>query len=367
MTDTLAPGEPEPGQAVISRRSVIGATFAGIGAATAVGVTAAAAWPDATTNSASAGAGGEAAPTISGAGIDFSAEPEDSWKPRDPALAPAAAEREHSITVVAREEVGEVAPGTRQELWAFDGLVPGPVYRGRIGDQFRFTLRNEGKIGHSIDFHASKVAWNDKMRTIEPGKSLEYPFKAKHAGIFMYHCGTPPVLHHIGSGMYGAIVIDPPDLGPVDHEFLFVQSEFYLGDEGKPGDFTKMQREAWDAVVFNGFVNQYQYRPIRVEPGQRVRAWVLDAGPSENCSFHVIGTVFDTVYKEGSYLLRPEDSRGGSQALDLQPAQGGFVEFTFDEPGLYPFVAHKFANPGKGALGLFQAGDVDATAAGGGH
>lgn len=128
----------------------------------------------------------------------------------------------------------------------------------------------------------------------------------------------------------------------------------------------KMQSEASDAVVFNGFVNQYLFRPIRVEPGQRIRAWVLDAGPSENCSFHVIGTIFDTVFKEGAYLLRPDDTRGGSQALDLQPAQGGFVEFSFDDAGLYPFVTHKFANPGKGALGMFQAGDVEAPADSGG-
>ena len=108
-----------------------------------------------------------------------------------------------------------------------------------------------------------------------------------------------------------------------------------------------------------------QHRPIRVEPGERVRVWVLDAGPSENSAFHIVGTIFDTVFKEGTFLLRPDGRRGGAQALDLQPSQGGFVEFTFDEAGLYPIVTHKFANVGKGALGIFQAGDVAAT--GGGH
>jgi nitrite reductase (NO-forming) len=203
------------------------------------------------------------------------------------------------------------------------------------------------------------------MRTIQPGESLVYQFEAKHAGLFMYHCGTAPTLHHIGNGMYGAIIIDPPDLVPVDHEFLLVQSELYTGPEGATGDLTKMQNDNWDAVVFNGYVNQYQHRPIRVEPGQRVRAWVLDVGPSENSSFHIVGTVFDTVFKEGDYRLRPGPARGGAQALDLQPAQGGFVEFTFDEAGLYPFVTHKFSNAAHGALGLFQAGEV--AAEGGSH
>ena len=194
-----------------------------------------------------------------------------------------------------------MAPGVKQQAWSFDGKVPGTALRGKVGDLFTITLVNEprNKLGHSIDFHASKVAWNDEMRTINPGERLVYQFKAKHAGIYLYHA------------------------------------------------------------------TQYKFRPIRVAPRQRVRVWVLDAGPSENSAFHIVGTIFDTTYKEGEYLLQPGFGRGGSQVLDLQPAQGGFVEFSFDEPGLYPIVTHKFANVAKGALGLFQAGDVKAT--GGGH
>jgi nitrite reductase (NO-forming) len=316
---------------------------------------------------------GTAAPVASGddegagggAEIDFAAEPAASFTPYDPALQPAPGGREHTLTMHATEKVIEVAPGVTQELWTFNDQFPGPTLRGRVGDIFTITLVNDGKLGHSIDFHASKVAWNDEMRTLAPGESLVYQFEAKHAGLFMYHCGTAPALHHIGNGMHGAIVIDPPNLAPVSHEYLLVQSELYLGDEGAPGDLAKMQGEAHDAVVFNGFVNQYQHRPIRVEPGERVRVWVLDAGPSENSAFHIVGTVFDTVFKEGTYVLQPDGRRGGAQALDLQPSQGGFVEFTFDEAGLYPIVTHKFANVGKGALGLFQAGEVEAT--GGGH
>ncbi len=299
-----------------------------------------------------------------GAAIDFNADPGAGWRPFDPRLQPAPGGTEHQIALSASETVIEVAPGVTQELWTFNGQYPGPILRGKVGDIFTVTLTNDGKIGHSIDFHASKVAWNDEMRTIQPGESLVYQFEAKHAGIFMYHCGTAPALHHIGNGMFGALIIDPPDLPPVDHEFVFVQSELYTGPEGGPGDLTKMQNDNWDAVVWNGYVNQYQHAPIRVEPGERVRAWVLDAGPSENSSFHIVGTVFDTVYREGTYVLRPDAQRGGAQALDLQPAQGGFVEFSFDEPGLYLIVTHKFSNVGKGALGVFEAGEVEAGAAG---
>lgn len=296
--------------------------------------------------------------------IDPNAKPGVDWKPFDPTLAPAPGGTEHKLTIEAGETQIEVAPGVMQEMWTFNGQVPGPVLRGKVGDLFTVTLVNKGKVAHSIDLHASKVAWNDEMRSINPGESLVYQFVAKYSGIFMYHCGTAPALHHIGNGMFGTIVIDPPNLPAVDHEYIIVQSELYLGPQGQPGDLTKMTNEDWDAVVFNGYFNQYVHKPIRVEPNQRVRVWVIDEGPSENSSFHIVGTVFDTVYKEGTYLLRPNDTHGGAQALDLQPAQGGFVEFTFDEAGLYPIVTHKFANVGKGALGLFQAGET-ATAAGG--
>ncbi len=314
------------------------------------------------TGAAPAGTGAVAAPVQqvgAGAEIDFNATPETDWQPFDPVLQPAPGGTNHEITLSMEETVLEIAPGVTQEMWTFGQQYPGPVLRGKVGDLFTVTLVNEGEIGHSMDFHASKVAWNDEMRTIQPGESLVYQFEAKHAGIWMYHCGTAPALHHIGNGMFGAIIIDPPDLAPVDHEYVFVQSEIYTGPEGQPGDLTKMQDFDFDAVVFNGYVNQYQHAPIRVEPDERIRVWVLDAGPSENSAFHIVGTIFDTVFKEGTLLLRPDERRGGSQALDLQPSQGGYVEFSFDEPGLYVAVTHKFSNVGKGALGIFQAGPVD--------
>lgn len=316
-----------------------------------------------TAPSASATSPAPAAPAAQAATIDPNAVPGPAWHAFDPTLRPAEGATVHDVTIHATEQVMEVAPGVRQQMWTFNGQVPGPTLRGHVGDVFNVTLGNDGKMGHSIDFHASKVDPGTAMRTIQPGESLVYQFKADYAGIWMYHCGTPPALHHIGNGMYGAVVIDPPGLPAVDHEFVMVQSELYLGAQDGPGDLSKMQDVRPDAVVFNGYANQYKFSPIQVEPGQRVRIWVLDAGPSENSSFHIVGTIFDTVFKEGAYELRPDATRGGAQTLDLQPAQGGFVEFTLDQPGQYPIVTHKFANVGKGALGLLQAG----AAKGGSH
>lgn len=290
--------------------------------------------------------------------IDPSAEPSSDWKPFDPALTPASGGTTHNVTFHIQEKKMEVAPGVSQVRWTYNGTAPGPILRGHVGDVFNVRLVNDGTMSHSIDFHASKVSPSVQMRQIKPHESLTYQFTAKYSGIFTYHCGADPMIYHIGNGMFGAVVIDPPHLDKVDKEFVFVQSELYLGPKDKPGDLKHMLSGTDDAVVFNGYYNQYVYSPIRIRPGDRIRVWVDDAGPNENCAFHVVGTIFDTVWKEGHYLLRPDNpEHGGSQTLDLQPTQGGFVEFTLDDPGTYPFITHKMTNMSRGATGLFQVGD----------
>ena len=111
--------------------------------------------------------------------------------------------------------------------------------------------------------------------------------------------------------------------------------------------------------MFNGVANQYLDNPIQIGTGERVRIFLLDAGPNIDSSFHIVGTIFDTVIKEGIHLLRGNDGSWGSQAVDLSPAQGAIVEFQTAEDGKYPMVTHAFNFVGRGALGLFQSGDGD--------
>lgn len=297
------------------------------------------------------------APAAADAKIDFSAKPGPSWHAFDPTLAPSPGGTVHNVTFHVREVTREVSPGVTQQAWTFNGQVPGPILRGHVGDLFNLTLVNDGSMGHSIDFHASQVAPNVSMRTINPGQSLVYQFKAQYAGIWMYHCGTAPAIEHIANGMFGAVVIDPPNLAPVAHEYVMIQSELYLGPEGQSGDLSKMLKDAPDAVVFNGYANQYKFSPIMVNPGERIRIWVLDAGPNDISSFHIVGAIFDTIFKEGHYELQPGNpTQGGSQALGLEPAQGGFVETTFAEKGVYTMVSHRFADASQGDLGTFDVG-----------
>ncbi|MCL3862783.1 multicopper oxidase domain-containing protein [Actinotalea sp. K2] len=293
--------------------------------------------------------------------MDLREAPGPTFVTRDAVLPPAPATTVHQVTLEVVEVEREVAPGVTQTLWTFGGTAPGPALRGRVGDTFEITLVNDGSLGHSIDFHAGALAPQEPMRTIEPGQTLTYVFTATRSGIWMYHCSTMPMSLHIANGMAGAVVIDPPDLPPVDREYLVVQSELYLGEQGGIADAAKVGAERPDAVVFNGHAVQYRHDPLPARVGERIRLWVLDVGPNRPSAFHVVGGQFDTVYLEGAWTLGGPGSdpggTGGAQVLGLHPAQGGFVELVLPEAGSYPFVSHLMVDAERGALGLISVTD----------
>ena len=178
----------------------------------------------------------------------------------------------HDVDLVVQEKlmtVGETTEGGFvQAVWTFNGTVPGPVIRVHLGDRIRVHLKNPAtnKLSHSVDFHASQVAWNDEMTSIKPGEEKLYEWTADYAGVWMYHCGTAPALHHIANGMYGMVIVEPKGgFKPVDHEFALVQSEWYLGPQGQPVDLTKAAAgaPAPDFVVFNGVQGPVQGSPAQ--------------------------------------------------------------------------------------------------------
>ena len=314
-----------------------------------------------------AGAAGAAADSHGGPGpvTDVPSDPNaPGYFPRDATAPDRLKGSTHDIDLVMYEKMMTIAEGYQQAVWTFGDSVPGPVIRVKVGDLVRIHLINpkSNKLAHSIDFHSSLVAWNDEMTSIQPGEEKLYEFRAQFAGVWMYHCGTSPALHHIANGMYGMMIVEPAEgLSKVDQEFAIVQSEWYLGPQGEPASLEKAMAAAPapDFILFNGVANQYKDHPIKIETGKRVRVFVLNAGPSVDSSFHVVGTIFDRVVKEGVELRVGNAGHYGSQAVDLAPAQGAFVEFTMAEDGLYPIVTHAFNFVGRGALGLLKAGDGD--------
>lgn len=292
--------------------------------------------------------------------VDLNWQPPSYFKAHDArAPRPQAPGIVHRHTLRVSEITAQVGAGVTQKRMTYNGGVPGPVLRGQVGDHFEITLVNDGTMSHSIDFHAGVLAPDKPMRSISPGQSLQYNFTATRSGIWLYHCSTAPMSVHLAAGMHGAVIIDPPGLSQVDHEFVLIQSEIYLGPEGGSTDEAKVAAKTPDLMAFNGMAFQYKYRPLQVSAGQRVRFWVMDAGPSLPCTFHVVGGQFDQVFYEGAWTLGGPDQigarwSGGSQALNLGPCQGGFVEFVPPQAGHYTFVTHAFADMEKGAVGVLQ-------------
>jgi nitrite reductase (NO-forming) len=220
------------------------------------------------------------------------------------------------------------------------------------GDRVEITLDNTGthgmqvKMPHSIDFHSAEIAPNVAYTDIGPGKTKTFSFVAKHPGVYMYHCATQPILLHTGAGMTGMMVVRPKGLPPAK-ELWLAQQEFYIGKPGGLADMAKIKAKAPDVIAFNGYADQYKQHPITVKRDERIRLYVLNADVSTWSAFHVIGTVFDTTNVEGV-------SGRDSQTINLAPSQGGWVDFTLDKEGNYPFVTHAFGDMVKGAAGILH-------------
>ncbi len=263
------------------------------------------------------------------------------------------------VTLVAEEAKQQIATNVTYDAWTFNGTAPGPTITVNQGDTVVFKLiNNDTMMAHSIDFHAAEIDWSTAYATVAPGQSKSFNFTANYPGIFMYHCGTPPVLEHIGNGMYGAIIVNPatPLAPATGGQYVLVQSEFYLNQKPGPdgsfaGNYTKMLANTPDYVVFNGKANQYQKTPLVVQPNQLVRLYILNVGPNQWSAFHVIGAIMDSVYTDGN----PANVQHGLQTLSIPPSGGAMVEMYFRDPGgKNPFVTHDFADASIGAVGVFS-------------
>lgn len=279
----------------------------------------------------------------------------------------------------------QVKNGVSFVAWEFGGSVPGPTLTVRVGQTIRFSMTNRSnenmsnvamqmqgqnmKTGkqqmdmsnasapmpHSIDFHAAMVNPEDKYRTVYPGETIHFTWTANYPGVFMYHCGTPNVLEHLIHGMLGMVIVEPKNGFPdkVDTSFAIVQNEFYLTKKGNSylPDTASAMRKQPTYVAFNGKPAQYVLRPINVKAGERIRIYLLNAGPNNATAFHVIGTILDKVWLDGN----PKNELDGMQSVYLGPASGAIIDFVLPEKGQYSFIDHSFADAEKGAMGVFNA------------
>jgi copper-containing nitrite reductase len=277
-------------------------------------------------------------------------------------LPPAPAGPVARVRLVLVDKTIEIAPGVSYRAWAFSGGAPAPFIHVRQGQRVNLTLTNKGTIPHSVDFHAARIAPNVAFKDVQPGASIHYTFVANDPGAFMFHCGTKPVLAHIANGMYGAIIVEPRSPLPhADKNYVLVSSEWYLSSAGFPQpaglDMAKAQRQEPDWVTWNGYAGQYVTHPLTADPGQTVRFWVVDAGPSFDTEFHIVGTILNRAWINADMTNYQHDIQTA-----LVPAGGGGVfDVKIDSPGLYPFVSHSFASVDLGQVGLLNVGGVQGT------
>ena len=283
------------------------------------------------------------------------------------------------IDIAAKEVLAEMAPGVTLNYWTCGGTVPGPFFRVREGDTVTLTLRNDPTSlhHHSIDLHAVTGPGGGAAATmVAPGESKTITFKALNPGIFIYHCAYPNVANHMAHGMYGLILVEPKGgLPPVDHELYVVQGEFYsAGALGRPGlqlfDAEAMLDGKPQYVVFNGRTGALMGK-MNAKVGDTVRMYVGNGGVNLISSFHVIGEIFDRVFREGDIVSPPAES----VQTTLIPAGGAaMVEFRAEYPGKYILVDHALSRLDRGAWGVLEVtGEADPsifkgeTESGGGH
>ncbi|MGZ8739739.1 MAG: multicopper oxidase domain-containing protein [Gaiellaceae bacterium] len=306
--------------------------------------------------------GSGALQSFAGQGPTNAAELAKKHIPMNATLPPAPAGPIARVNLVLVDKTIEIAPGIKYSAWAFSGGAPAPFIHVRQGQKVELTLTNKGAIPHSVDFHAARIAPNVAFRDVQPGESVHYNFIASDPGAFMFHCGTKPVLAHIANGMYGAIIVEPRVALPhADKNYVLVASEWYLSSAGFPKPATlsmaKAQRQEPDWVTWNGYAGQYVAHPLTADPGQTVRFWVVDAGPSYDTDFHIVGTILNRAWINADMTQFQRNIQTA-----LVPAGGGGVfDVKIDQPGLYPIVSHSFASVDLGQVGLLNVGNVKGT------
>lgn len=244
----------------------------------------------------------------------------------------------------------EISDGVFYHAWTFNGTVPGPVIRVKEGDTLDFTLKNmDPDMPHSMDFHAVHAAPSKKFIDVMPNEQGTFTYPATTPGVFMYHCGTSPVLLHVGNGMYGMIIVEPKEGyesdAEIDREYTIVQSEWY-----REHDEEAFLNEAPEYVVFNGDDFTLKGHPLLAKVGDTVRLYVTNVGPNEASSFHVIGTTMDRVYTDGN----PKNVMYGLQTALIPAGGSAVVEFTVTEEGEYPILTHQLKDASKGAVAVLR-------------
>jgi copper-containing nitrite reductase len=230
-----------------------------------------------------------------------------------------------------------IAEGVTYTFWTFGGTVPGSFIRVRQGDTVEFHLHNhpEQDAAQHRPARRHRARRRRGISFTAPGHSSQFTFKALNQGLYVYHCATAPVGMHVANGMYGLILVEPPEgLPPVDREFYVMQGDFYTTGKYRekglqPFDMQKAIDENPTYVLFNGGEGALTGdKALKASVGESVRLYVGNGGPNLVSSFHVIGEIFDKVWYEGGTRYQE------NVQTTLIPAGGAMIaDFHLEVPG----------------------------------
>jgi nitrite reductase (NO-forming) len=294
--------------------------------------------------------------------IALAAYAEDSSIIRPPTEVPASvAGRDPQVVKIGLETVeriGNLADGTTYRYWTFNGQVPGPFVRVRVGDIVEVDLHNhdDSWMQHNVDFHAVTGPGGGGVATVaDPGQTKGFRFQALNPGLYVYHCAVPTAAQHIANGMYGLILVEPEGgLPPVDREYYVMQGEIYTAEAfGTPGELTEsygaLLDEQPEYYVFNGAAAALTAdNALKAKVGETVRIYFGVGGPNKTSSFHVIGEVFDHVYELASLTSAPLTN---VQTVTVPPGGAVAVDFKVEVPGTFMLVDHALSRAARGLIG----------------
>ncbi len=223
--------------------------------------------------------------------------------------------------------------------WNINGRVPGPTIRASAGDRIRVIFDNKAGHSHSLHFHGIHPANMDGVVPIANGSRFIYEFDAEPFGVHLYHCHVSPVARHIGKGLYGMFIIDPPGGRPPADEMILVMGGYDTNEDGRN-----------DLYAFNGIPDYYMQHPIPIQQDQLIRLYLLNIVELDpTLTFHIHANMF-RVYPTGRTLTPSWET----DVITMGTAERHILEFSYHNPGMYMFHPHQDAIAESGCMGSFQ-------------
>lgn len=233
-----------------------------------------------------------------------------------------------------------IAHNVSYSAWTFDGMVPGPILRANLGDRLIVNVKNSSPEPHSLHFHGTHDPNEDGWEPIPAFGERTYQIEAGPVGIHPYHCHVPPLIVHTGKGLFGTLLVDPPNQRERAHEFVLTFSGWDTTNTGRNGFYT-----------WNGIAGLYDRYPMKVPVGEKVRFYITNLLEREPVfTFHLHAQTFDIIRNLGS--MKPD---GHSDVVTLGPTERVVIEFTLRKKGRYMFHPHQTHMAENGGMGWIVA------------